>query len=167
MERPLEYVDERTVRDQRGVTYDVMDAIRNLPWTQQRCPVMRHEYAILQRSPEDDWYVVAAMIRHSPKSYRAYFRGYQSANRYWHAPDGLRYWRGKFELDRCELDSVEPPRRVSDGAKAIKDWSGPRWAPEGSNLYVEGRPGKWWPTREAIASGYIPCAACERRPPDI
>ena len=50
--------------------------------------------AILSRSPEGAWYVVEAMIRLSPNRYRAFFRGYQSANRYWEAPDGMRYWRG-------------------------------------------------------------------------
>ncbi len=60
-----------------------------------------------------------------PDSFLAYFRGYQRPNRYWEAPDGLRYWRTRFELNRCTLDSVEPPRRVDQGAKPIRDWVGP------------------------------------------
>ncbi|MDQ3688661.1 MAG: hypothetical protein M3406_01220 [Chloroflexota bacterium] len=36
---------------------------------------MPHEYAILHKSPEQAWYVVEAMIRLSPASYRAYFNG--------------------------------------------------------------------------------------------
>jgi hypothetical protein len=163
----FEFVDAQTVRDAEGATHDVMAAIAALPWTKQRCPQMRHEYAILRRSPEDAWFVLEAMVRLNPDSYRAYFRGYQWANKYWDAPDGLRYWRGRFELDRCEPDSVEPPRRVSDGAKAIKNWDGPPWAPNGSNLYLQTPDGKWWPTREALASGYQPCRACEHRPAGI
>jgi hypothetical protein len=168
MERPsFQFVDGRTVRNEAGITYDVMAAIQELPWVRQLCPLMPHAYAILQKSPAEAWFVVEAMIRLNPDSYRAYFRGYQSANRYWDAPDGLRYWRGRFEIDRCAPDSVEPPRRVNDGAKAIKDWDGPPWAPNGSNLYIQTPDGKWWPTRQAIASGHIPCRACRRRPPGI
>jgi len=101
-----------------------------------------------------------------PKSwttpYRAYFRGYQTLNRYWDAPDGLRYWRTR-ELDRCRPDSVEPLRLVAEGAKAIRDWDGPPWAPNGIGLY-EGRPGKagWWLTKAAVDGGFEPCKACSR-----
>jgi hypothetical protein len=131
--KQFELVDGRTVRDEDGIEYDVLDAINALPWKRQLCPVMGHEYAILSRSPTDAWFALEAMVRLNPDSYRAFFRGYPRPNRYWDAPDGLRYWRGRFELDRCNPDSVEPPRRVDDGAKASKDWDGPPWAPNGSN----------------------------------
>jgi len=57
---------------------------------------------------------------------------------YWEAGDGYRYWftklRGALMLNRCTLDSVEPPRRKDQGAKPIKpkDWGAPPWLPQGS-----------------------------------
>ncbi len=122
--RQFDFVDARTVRDQDGVEYDVLDALSALPWKAQLCPVMRHEYAILSKSPTDLWFALEAMVRLSPDSYRAFFRGYPRPNRYWDAPDGLRYWRGRFELDRSSPDSAEQPRRVDDGATAIKTGMG-------------------------------------------
>jgi hypothetical protein len=102
----FEYVDEHTLRGDDGSSLDVLDAISVLPWVRQLCPFMPHEYAIVGKSPEQAWYVVEAMIRLSPHAYRAFFRGYRSANRYWEAPDGRRYWRGRFEMDRRDASDV-------------------------------------------------------------
>jgi len=139
----FEFVDATTVRGSDGKSVSVLDAISALPWVDQLCPFMPHQYAINGRSPEWAWYALESMIRLNPESYRAFFRGYPSANKYWDAPDGLRYWRGRFEIDRCEPDSVEPPRRVDAGAKPIKDWEGPPWSPNGSGLYVRDAKGRW------------------------
>lgn len=160
----FEYVDGRTVRASDGAFVDVLDAIDALPWVQQLCPFMRHEYAITNKSPAWAWYALEAMIRLHPDSYRAYFRGYPYPNRYWEAPDGLRYWRGRFEIDRATPDSVEPPRRVDQGAKPIKDWAGPPHAPVGyGHLYVQDVNGRWWARFEG--TDYEPCRACSRTPP--
>jgi hypothetical protein len=94
-------------------------------------------------------------------SFRAYFRGYQSANRYWDAPDGLRYWRGRYEIDRGQPDG-SGLRLVDEGAKPIKDWDGPPYAPNGIGLYYLDDKGRWWPTEAALASGYMPCSSCEQ-----
>ena len=95
-------------------------------------------------------------------TYRAYFRRYRSPNRYWDAPDGQRYWLTRMMINRCWPDSVEPLRRVSDGAEPILDWQGPPWAPNGTDLYAQAADGRWWPTEAALASGYQPCRACQR-----
>lgn len=47
---------------------------------------------------------------------------------------GLRDWRTRFELNRCTPDSVDPPRRVDQGATPILDWDGPPHAPNGIGL---------------------------------
>ncbi len=73
----LEYLDERTLRGADGARYDVLEAVQQLPWVRQLCPFMPHEYAILRNSPEQAWFVVESMIRLSPNSHRAFFRGYQ------------------------------------------------------------------------------------------
>lgn len=165
--RHFEYVDERTLRRRDGATHDVLDAIAALPWTRQLCPFMPHEYAILDKSPEQDWYVLEAMIRLSPASYRAFFRGYQSANRYWEAPDGRRYWRGRFELDRWDAADTDGLRHRDEGAQAIKDWDGPPWSPNAAGYYVRGPRGKWWPSPKFFAEGYEPCRACRNPPADL
>ena len=96
-----------------------------------------------------------------PDSFRAFFRNYQTANRYWDAPDGRRYWRGRFEIDRGQPDDVGQ-RRVGEGGQAAKAWDGPQLAPDGIGLYEQGRKGRWWPTEAALASGFQPCAWCEQ-----
>jgi hypothetical protein len=58
--------------------------------------------------------------------------------------------------------SVEPLRRVDQGAKPIEGWNGPRWAPNGLGKYDEDIKGHWWPTEEARTAGYQPCKACSR-----
>lgn len=160
-----EFVDARTLRASDGSLVDVFDAIDALPWVQQLCPFMRHEYAITSKSPPWAWYALEAMIRLHPDSYKAYFRGYPYPNRYWEGPDGLRYWRGKFEIDRATPDSVEPPRRVDGGAKPIKGWDGPPWAPDGIGLYVRDSKGKWWP--RFVGTELEPCRACRKPPPEV
>lgn len=161
----FEVIDSRTVRDAAGIEYDVLEAIAGLPWVRQLCPQMPHEYVVQTRSDPLQYAVLEAMVRPgNPDSYRAYFRGYQSAMRYWEAPDGLRYWSTRFMLNRCASDSVEPPRRVDEGARAIRDWDGPPWAPTGCGTYQRDAKGRWWPTLAALTSGYQPCRSCQRRP---
>jgi hypothetical protein len=126
---------------------------------------MPHQYAHKRNSDPLAYGVVERMLRaDNRETYRAYFRGYPSPNRYWDAPDGQRYWLTMYMINRCEPDSVEPPRRVDEGAKPIVNWDGPPHAPNGSRLYEQLRPGKWWPTEEAIAAGHVPCKACQHRP---
>jgi hypothetical protein len=95
-----------------------------------------HQYVLLEHCPSEAWDVLAAAIRDAPDSYDAYFRGYTFAMHYWEF-EGWRYWRtsgrqGVHMLNRCTLDSVEPPRRVADGAQPAAHWDGPPWAPDGS-----------------------------------
>ena len=163
---PFIYVDERTLRDADGATHDVLAAIEQLPWVRQWCPFMPHEYAILGKSPEQAWYVLEAMIRLCPVSYRAFFRGYQRTNRYWDAPDGHRYWRGRFEIDRWSAADASGLRRRDEGAHAIKDWDAPRWAPSGAGYYLQSA-NKWWPSPKFFAEGYEPCRACSKPPSDV
>lgn len=155
-------VDSRTVRAPDGSKHDVLDAIQALPWRAQLCPLMRHEYSIFGQGSEWAWNVLSSMLlARNPDSFRAYFRGYQSANRYWDAPDGLRYWRGRFEIDRGQPDGAGQ-RRTDEGAKRINDWDGPPYAPNGIGLYDRDEKGRWWPTEAALASGYLPCSSCEQ-----
>jgi hypothetical protein len=145
---------------------DFEAAVEALPWIAMPCPSMPHEYAVQSKSPAWAWNVIFELVSHrNPDTYRAYFRGYQSANRYWDAPDGRRYWYTRFMLNRCDPASVEPPRRVDEGAKRIGDWEGPPWAPNHSGLY-ERDPvvPRWWiPTAAVRGAGYRPCRSCERR----
>ena len=87
----FQYVDSATLRASDGAEYDVLDAIAALRWVDQLCPFMPHQYSVLRTSPEWAWFTLDATIRHSPDSYRAYFRGYTTPNLYWEGPDGLRY----------------------------------------------------------------------------
>lgn len=150
-----------TVRAPDGREYDVLDAIRALPWRPQLCPVMRHEYSIWGQGPEWAWNVLSSMLlARNAGSFRAYFRGYPSANRYWDAPDGLRYWRGRYEIDRGQPDAAGL-RRVDEGAEPSRDWDGPPFAPDGIGLYDRDDNARWWPTEAALGNGYLPCASCE------
>ena len=164
----LEIVDSRTVRDQEGRHHDVLESIEKLPWVHQLCPQMPHDYAHKLKSDPHAYAVVERMLKASnPASYRAYFRGYQSPNRYWEAPDGRRYWLTRMMINRCRPeDYVDPLRRVDQGAKAIPDWDGPVFAPSGIGLYERDPKRKgWWPTEKALAGGYKPCKVCQRRGP--
>lgn len=139
----------------------MLEAIQALPWTAQLCPLMRHEYTIWKKGPEWAWNVLSSMLLGSnPGSFRAYFRGYQQANRYWDAPDGLRYWRGRFEIDHGQADG-SGLRRVDAGTKRATAWAGPAYAPDGSGLYEQDEKGLWWPTDAALEAGYQPCRSCE------
>lgn len=160
----MDPIGERTIRAEDGAEYDVIDAIDALPWVSQLCPLMPHQYVVRAKAPDWAWNALEAMVRRNPHSYRAYFRGYTTPNRYWDAPDGQRYWRTGMMLNRCDPGSVEPLRRVEDGAKPFKDWDGPPWAPNGIGIYFQAPNGKWWPTQEALASGFKPCRSCSRRP---
>jgi hypothetical protein len=155
-----EIIDAQTVRPQTGTEISVVEAIRVLPWVHQLCPLMPHQYAVLRKSPGWAWFALDAMIRLSSDSYLAYFRGYAHPNRYWDAPDGLRYWRTRFELNRCTQDSVEPPRRVDQGASPIPVWNAPPWAPNGSDLYEQDSDGRWWPRFDGTE--LKPCRGCRR-----
>lgn len=158
----FEVLDSRTVRDADGRAYAVQEAIDALPWVSQLCPQMQHQYVVVFKSPAWAWRALDAMVSsHNPDTYKAYFRGYPTPNRYWEAPDGLRYWRTGMMLNRCEPDSVEPLRLVADGAKSIKAWDGPPYAPNGIGLYEQDPKGHWWPTKAALAAGYQPCKACQ------
>ncbi len=160
----LEIIDSRTVRDEDGRDHDVLASMNALPWVRQLCPQMPHEYAHKRESDQLAYAVVERMLKASnPDSYRAYFRGYPTPNRYWEAPDGRRYWLTKFMINRCWPDSIERLRRVDEGAKAITDWDGPPWAPNGIGLYERGAGSTWWPTEAALADGYQPCRACHRK----
>jgi hypothetical protein len=143
---------------------DVAEAIDALPWVQQLCPFMPHQYAALDRSPQWAWFALDAMIADSPASYLAYFRGYHSPFLYWDGPDGWRYWRTRSVLNRCDPASVEPLPIVADGAAPAPNWDGAPWAANGSGLYEQSPDGKWWPTATFFDLGYVPCRAC-RRPP--
>ena len=149
------------------------EAIERLPW-RSALPadgMAPHQYVILGRCPADAWDVLAAAVRDHPDSYDAYFRGYPWPMRYWEF-EGHRYWRTSAKgpthmLNRCTLDSVEPPRRVDEGAEAAKTWSGPPWAPDGTPWppgYVPG-PGRAH-NRGMVYDGSqdpragFPCAGC-------
>ena len=158
----FEVVSSAAVRAPDGHEFTFAAAVEVLPWIKQLCPQMPHEYAVLFKSPGWAWHTLDAMVSaHNPETYRAYFRGYQRPNRYWEAPDGLRYWRTGMMINRCEPNSVEPLRRVSDGARPIKDWDGAPFAPNGIGLYQHEKSG-WWPTQAALDAGYQPCRACQR-----
>ena len=164
----FEIIDPRTVRDADGKDHDVLQAMETLPWVHQLCPLMPHDYVHQHKEGVDPlaYAIVERMLKaDNPESYRAYFRGYQSPNRYWEAPDGRRYWMTMFMINRCDPDSVEPLRRVDQGAKAIPDWDGPPNAPNGSGFYGLNTKGKWWPTEAAIAGGFKPCRVCTRKTP--
>ena len=98
----FEIVNSRTVRDQEGRDHDVLESIDALPWVSQLCPQMPHDYAHKLKSDPLAYAVVERMLKASnPDSYRAYFRGYQSPNRYREAPDGRRYWLTNMMINRC------------------------------------------------------------------
>ena len=163
----FEYVNERTLRAADGTDRDVLEAIDQLPWVRQWCPFMPHQYAILSMSSERAWYIVEAMIRLSPRTYRAFFRGYDRTNRYWEAPDGNRYWRSRFEIDRWDAADETGLRRRDEGAHAIKDWDSAPWAPSGEGYYIQTPNRKWWPTGKFFDEGYEACRGCRKPPPDV
>ncbi len=168
-------IDDRTVASADGTRIDLPEAIERLPWKTSFCPTMPHQYVVSSWEDCDPAALdaILAMIRGSRQTVLAYWRGYQTPNRYWHGPDGFRYWasagifpeRGDTILNRT--NDADDTRPVANGGQPIPDWEGAPWAPNGSGLYewVPGLRG-WWPTAAAIASGYEPCRACQRRPPE-
>jgi len=151
-----------------GAKYSVADAIRRLPW-RSALPgggMPAHQYVVLGQCDALAADVLDCVIRKSPDAYNAYFRGYQHPMRYVEI-DGWRFWRTRLNkthmLNRCTLDSVEPPRRVDQGAKRIP-WDGPPWAPNGSPWppgYIEVG-GKWVYRRELDPRRGFTCAGCGR-----
>ncbi len=120
----FEIIDERTVVDVDGVRHDVFESVERLPWVDQLCPLMPHQYAHLNRSDPLAYRVVEHMLKAAnPDTYRAYFRGYRSPNRYWDAPDGQRYWLTRMMINRCWPTASSPcaslamePSRSKTGA---------------------------------------------------
>jgi len=128
-----------------------------------------HQYVVLGQCDRLAADVLLCVLRDSPAAYRAYFRGYRYPMRYLELPDGMRYWRTVLNrthmLNRCTLDSVEPPRRADHGAKPIA-WNGPPWAPYGSPWppgYVEISPGEWVYRSELDPRRGYRCPGCAHR----
>ncbi|MBA3688379.1 MAG: hypothetical protein H0W81_06095 [Chloroflexi bacterium] len=153
-----------------GEVYDVASAILQLPWRSSLpgSGMPPHQYVVLGQCDALAANVLMCVIRESPGAFNAYFRGYQYPMRYVEI-DGWRYWRTALHrthmLNRCTLDSVEPPRRVDQGA-GPKQWEGPPWAPNGSPWppgYVELDPGRWVYRAELDPRRGFLCAGCGRR----
>lgn len=157
-----------------GSALRIADAIDRLEWQAMLCPTMPHAYVVstwrsLDRSAFD---AILEMIRHSPDTVLAYWRSYQRPTRYWHGPNGFRYWTtpgyeaGSIVLNRT--DDIDDTRPVDRGGEPIRDWVGCPWEPQGPSprIYerVESLDG-WWPTGAAISAGYESCRACRRRRP--
>ncbi|MGH8546783.1 MAG: hypothetical protein ACREX3_24860 [Gammaproteobacteria bacterium] len=143
----LKFAGEKVVNSDTGEEYDMRAVVERLPWQAQKganstwpdyAPYMPpHEFVVLGKCSYADWDVLHFACTKHPASYRGYIRGYQSPMRYLEFGDGYRYWPtrlGVMMLNRCTLDSVEPPRRVDQGARPIKpkDWGAPPWLPQGS-----------------------------------
>jgi hypothetical protein len=126
----------------RAAIAEFREAAR-LPWRdnvlaphEPRMPA--HQYVVVQSAVLDDCRILELMIDHHPDTSSAYFRGYQHPTRYLEV-GRLRYWRsrlnGRWFVNRCRLDSCEPPRRVDQGARPIppEEWGAkyPCW-PQGS-----------------------------------
>jgi hypothetical protein len=99
--------------------------------------------------------IIEFIIDNHPETYAAYFRGYQYPLRYLDlgvGPNEYRYWRTHLNktwfVNRCRMDSVEPPRRVDRGAKPIppEEWGAQYpWWPRNSGCgsWKEDRNGVW------------------------
>ncbi len=128
------------------------EAATRLPWVDARLDsgMPAHQYVVVgeqSTGPREGIdqaavNVLRQSIQTHPDGYDAYFRGYQRPTHYLELSDGLRYWRtslyGTEMLNRCHPDSVEPPRRVDQGARPIP-WQGNPWDLAGSvsNLPAE------------------------------
>jgi len=126
-----------------------------------------HQYVVFGYPPPLPVQVLLTVIK--ARGYNAYFRGYPSPMRYVELADNMRYWRTVLNrthmLNRCTLDSVEPPRRVDQGAKRIP-WDGPPWAPYGSPWppgYVEISPGEWVYRSNLDPRRGFECRGCAHR----
>ena len=140
---------DEVVEVSTGTRYDPARTACRLHWVEALAGggMPPHQYVVFGYPPPQAVRVLLTVIK--VRGYNAYFRGYPSPMRYVELGDGLRYWRTVLNrthmLNRCTLDSVEPPRRVDQGAKPIP-WDGPPWAPYGSPWppgYVEDSPGRW------------------------
>jgi len=120
------------------------EAAARLPWRDsvlapQEPRMPAHQYVVVESAVLDDCRVLEFVIDHHPEAYSAYFRGYQRPWRYLEV-GGLRYWRsrlnGRWFVNRCRLDSCEPPRRVDQGARPIppEEWGAKPWWPQGFGL---------------------------------
>ena len=140
-----------------GRLFEWSTVVSGLPWRHNQLaphePRMPpHEYVLRDWCEGEQavlYEVAGFVIDSSPKSYDAYFRAYQGPMKYMEVgtePGDFRYWRTsnlqpgggmKHFLNRCHLDSVEPPRRVDQGAKPIplREWgtSEPYW-PKGAGF---------------------------------
>jgi hypothetical protein len=144
----LKFDGETVVNSETGEEYDVSGVIARLPWQAQKGanttwedypPYMPpHEFVVFGKCDYEDWDVLYFVCTKHPASYLGYFRGYQNPMRYLELGDGYRYWpsaqRGVVMLNRCTLNSVEPPRRKDQGARPIKpkEWGAPPWLPQGN-----------------------------------
>lgn len=146
----------RVVHAESGEPYRLADVIGLLPWRQQggsdrpetfdpltHMPL--HQYVVRGECDAKAYEVLLFAINKHPASYRGYFRGYQYPNRYLEL-DGYRYWATAIGptqmLNRCKLDSVEPPRRVDEGARPIcwQEWQADAsYLPQGSGWSEEYR----------------------------
>ena len=120
---PIFRLVRRAPMNAQAETDLVREAIERLPWrTALPADSMpAHQYVILGKCPGDAWDVLDGEIRDNPESYDAYFRGYLWPMHYWEF-EGYRFWRTSAKgpthmLNRCTLDSVEPPRRVDEGTR--------------------------------------------------
>jgi hypothetical protein len=153
----LELTGDGRVRDvDTGTVYDPVAAAEALVWRQQggkhrpevfdpRIHMPLHCYVVWAAGHEPYFSVLAFAISKHPKSYMAYFRGYQNPMRYLELA-GLRYWssaiHGAQMVNRCTLDSVEAPRRVADGARPIcwQQWGAEEaYLPQGGGWSAEYR----------------------------
>lgn len=152
-----------------GNRYSFDWAIERLQW-RDALPgggMPAHQYVVINDESQAMADVLSRVIAAHPDSFDAYFRGYQKPMRYLELA-GLRYWRtslhGTQMLNRCTLDSVEPPRRVADGAGPL-EWDGPPWALNGSPWppgYAEDEHGRWvYRAADDPRHGYI-CTSCQR-----
>jgi rubredoxin len=159
---------------------DAVEAAARLPWRDALTGggMPAHQYVVFATGDGKDLppgmdrpeaqaavEVLLAAIRDHPDAYDAYFRGYRWPMHYLELPDGLRYWHtapnGTHMLNRCTLDSVEPPRRVDQAAQPI-EWDGPPWAPFGSAWPpgYELVDGKWVYNEASDWRRQHRCAAC-------
>jgi hypothetical protein len=153
----LEFRGEKLVNSDTGEEYDLAAVAARLPWKKQGGEdrvydplqhIPSHWYVVMGACDWADWDVLYFACTKHPLSYRGYFRGYLSPMQYLELGDGYRYWPsrlGVMMLNRCTLDSVEPPRRLDEGARPIKpkDWGAPPWLPQGSGWsesYLQKRP---------------------------
>jgi hypothetical protein len=131
------------------VRWSLDEVVERIPWVlnpqleEWSMPV--HKYVVYRKCPVDLFVTLLFAVRTHPKSYMAYFRGYQTPTRYLEF-GGNRYWEswgGSTQmLNTCTPDSVEPPRRVDQGARPIppEEWRARRYNKQGSGWQRPGEP---------------------------